>query len=218
MITSDKAFDLLVESCPSYWAAAELDRYVAAFEEPEDPDLFVRVSAFALHLVELISAVQLDEVRSVFAIVEDLLDEGDAETTELIDLGLLESIQNIVSHDDVLISADRVLPILGPLATKRWNKDTELWIEAGRWRHDGPRVEQADYANITDPNLRRYFQAHKRLLADGALISASDIVHYQTELRNISPILPAGRPAIPWPSVIVGLVLAVCVLIALYYR
>jgi len=218
MITSDQAFDLLVEASPSYFAAVELDRFVAAFEEDDEPDLFIRISAFAHHLVDLIAANHADEVRSVFVAVDRLLDDGDEDTVELIELGLIEAIQNIVSHDDVLVGPDRVVPLLGPLATTVWNDHEHLWIEAGRWRHEGPRVEQVDYDNIIDPNLRRYFQSSKRRLEDGALISASDIVHYQTEVRNISPITPAGRPRIPWPALVIGLVLALCVAVAMYRR
>jgi hypothetical protein len=218
VITSDKAFDLMVEACPSYWAATDLDRFVASFEEPDDPDLFVRISAFAHHLVDLIASNDTDEVRDVFGIVEQLITEGDEDTTELVELGLIESMQNIVSHDDVLIDESRITPLLGPQAAKVWDRHDELWREAGRWRHDGPRVEQVDYDNIADPNLRRYFQAHKRRLADGALISASDIVHYQTELKNINPLMPAGRPQIPWPSLVFGVVIAICLALALYLR
>lgn len=216
MITSDKAYDLLVEACPSYFGATDLDRYVAAFEEADDPDLFVRISAFAHHLVDLIVADRLDEVDAVMVAVERLLEDGDDDTVELVELGLIEAMQNIVSHDDVLIGPDRVTPRLGPRAARVWADHEHLWHEAGRWRHDGPRVEQVDYDNVVDPNLRRYFQASKRRLDDGALISASDIVHYQTEVRNISPITPAGRPHIPWPALVVGLVLALCVVVALY--
>ena len=216
MIASDRAFDLLVESCPSYFAATDLDRYIAAFEDEDAPDLFVRVTAFAHHVVELVASARDDEARAVFATVENLLEEGDEDTVELIDLGLIETLQNVVSHDDILVGSDRLVPLLGPLATKVWVEHDQLWNEAGRWRHDGPRVEQVEYDNIIDPNLRRYFQAHKRKLDDGALISASDIVHYQTELRNISPIMPAGRPRIPWAAVVVGLVLAVAFAVALY--
>ena len=216
MIASDRAFDLLVECCPSFFAAIDLDRYIAAFEDEDAPDLFVRVTAFAHHIVELVASNRLDEARAVFATVESLLTDGDEDTVELVDLGLIETLQNVVSHGDILIGPDRLMPMLGPIATKVWVDHEELWIEAGRWRHDGPRVEQVDYDNIIDPNLRRYFQAHKRKLADGALISASDIVHYQTELRDISPILPAGRPRVPWAAVVVGLVLACAFAIALY--
>lgn len=215
MITSDKAFDILVEACPSYWGAAELDQYVAAFEEAEEPDLFVRISAFAHHLVGLVASGRTDEVRTVFEAVERLLEDGDEDTVELTELGLIEAVQNIVSHDEVGVAPEQMTALLGPQASVVWVEHDHLWTEAGRWRHDGPRVELDDLDRIVDPNLRRYYQANKRVMADGALISASDIVNYQTEVRNISPITPAGRPRIPWPAVVVGLVLAICVAIAL---
>jgi hypothetical protein len=216
VITSDKAFDLLVEACPSYWAADGLNQFVAAFEDADEPDLFVRVSAFAHHLIEIMVTGDDHEVRAVFAVVEQLLGLGDDETVELVELGLIESVQNIVSHQDVVVGPDRFVPLLGPMAAEVWAEHDELWREAGRWRHDGPRVGQAEYDGVASPNLRRYFQASKRRLADGVLIGASDIVRYQTELRDISPITPAGRPRIPWVAVIIGLVLAACVMLALH--
>src|SRR5690349_13506388 len=85
VITSDKAFDLLVEACPSYWAADQLDAYVAAFEDVGEPDLYVRISAFSHHLVDLMTGSDLSEVRAVFATVERLLTEGDAEAIELVE-------------------------------------------------------------------------------------------------------------------------------------
>ncbi len=215
VITTEEAFDLLVESSPSYFATPHLDQYIAAFEDEGQPDLFVRTGAFAHHVVDLIAAGQDDEARAVFAAMEHLLVDGDEDTIELVELGLIETVQNIVSHDDVLVGADRVVPLLGPKAKAIWATHDELWRDAGRWRHDGPRVEQADYDRITDPHLKRYYQAHKRRLDDGALISASDIVNYQSELANISPITPAGRPRVPWTALVIGLVLAVCMAIAI---
>jgi hypothetical protein len=216
-ITSGEAFDLFVEACPSYWAADGLDRYIAAFEDEGRPDLFVRVSALAHHLVELLAAGRTAELPDVFAAVDRVLGDGDEDAIELVELGLLESMQNIVSHDDVLVGPDRVVPFLGPRAASVWAEHDELWREAGRWRHDGPRIGPADYHAIVDPDLRRYYQAHKRQVDEGVLISASDIVHYQSELQHLSPITPAGRPRIPWAALVVGLVLAVCVAVALYH-
>lgn len=214
MIASDEAFDLLVGACPSYFAAEDLDRYVASLEEHETPDLFVRTSAFAHHLVGLIEADRTAEVRAVAEVLERLLAEGDEDTVELAEIGLIESLQNIVSHRDVGVAGDQVLALLGPSAAAVWLDHDKLWIDAGKWRHDGPRVDEDAYAGIGDPDLRRYFQAHKRRLDDGVLIGANDIVHYQTELAKLSPITPAGRPQIPWPAVIVGLILALAAAIA----
>ena len=197
MISTDEAFDLLVGACPSYFAADDLDRYVAKFEDADTPDLFVRTTAFAHHLVFLLGLGRPAEVEAVAGVLEQLLVDGDEDTVELAELGVIESLQNIVSHRDVEVGPDQVLALLGSSAAAVWVEHEKLWIDAGRWRHDGPRVEEADYDNIGDPDLRRYYQAHKRRLEDGVLISASDIVYYQTELANLSPILPAGRPSVP---------------------
>lgn len=214
MIASDDAFDLLVGACPSYWAADDLDRYIAKFEDADTPDLFVRITAFAHHLVVLIGAGRTAEVTVVAAVVEELLADGDEDTVELVELGIVESLQNIVSHRDVEVAPDDVLALLGPSAASVWLEHDKLWVDAGAWRHDGPRVTESDYVDIGDPDLRRYFQAHKRRLDDGVLISANDIVHYQTELAKLSPLMPAGRPQIPWPAVIVGLLLAAAAAVA----
>jgi hypothetical protein len=214
VISSDEAFDLLVGACPSYWAADDLDRYVGKFEDPDTPDLFVRITAFAHHLVTLVDVGHTTEVAAVAEVLELLLAEGDEDTVELAELGVIESLQNIVSHRDVDVGPDQVLALLGPSAATVWLEHDKLWVDAGAWRHDGPRVSEADYDAIGDPDLRRYFQAHKRRLADGTLISANDIVHYQTELAKLSPLTPAGRPRVPWPAVIVGLLLAVAAAVA----
>lgn len=215
MITSDEAFDQLVGACPSYFAAEDLDRYVSSLEEADTPDLFVRTSAFAHHLVTLIGAGRTDEVRAVADVLERLLADGDDDTVELVELGLVESLQNIVSHRDVAVGPEQVLALLGPSASAVWLEHDKLWKDAGAWRHDGPRVDEDQYGGIGDPDLRRYFQAHKRRLDDGVLIGANDIVHYQSELAKLSPLTPAGRPQIPWPAVIVGLVLAAAAAVAI---
>lgn len=216
MITSDQAFDLLVEACPSYWATGDFTSYLAAFEEPDTPDLYLRASAFVLHLVDLLASGRTAELDGVSTVIERVLTEGDPDAIELIEIGLIEVLQNVTSHEDVPVDPPAVEALLGPVATKVWTEHDELWREAGRWLHDGPRVEQSDYDAIVDPSLRRYFQAHKRQLADGTLISASDIVHYQVELRNISPLTPAGRPQVPWTALAVGLILAIAAAIAKY--
>jgi hypothetical protein len=214
VIASDEAFDLLVGACPSYWAADDFDRYLAKFEDADTPDLFVRITAFAHHLVTLVELGRTDEVVAVAAVAEHLLADGDEDTVELVELGVIESLQNIVSHRDIAVEPDQVLALLGPAAASVWLEHDKLWIDAGAWRHDGPRVTESDYVDIGDPDLRRYFQAHKRRLDDGVLISANDIVHYQTELARLSPLMPAGRPQVPWPAVIVGILLAVAAAVA----
>ena len=216
MITKDEAFDGLVEACPSYFAASDLDRYVEAFEDPESPDLFVRTSALALHVVDELAGGGDEALAPFFSTIETIVSDGDEEAVELVELGLIEALQNITSHQDVAVGPGTVRDLLGPDALRVWDEHDQLWRDAARWRHSGPRVDESDYETITDVDLRRYFQSHKRLMGDGVLIGASDIVHYQTELRDMSSLHPARRGRVPWAALIVGLVLAAAFAIAIY--
>ena len=216
MFTKDEAFDRLVEACPSYFGAHDLDRYVEAFEDPDAPDLFVRTSALALHVVDELAAGRDAGLVPFFAAVDEIVADGDDEAVELIELGLVEPLQNITSHDDVPVDASAVRDRLHGAALRVWDEHDQLWQDAARWRHGGPRVDQSDYDTITDPDLRRYFQAHKRLMGEGVLIGASDIVHYQTELRDMSAFHPARRGRFPWAALLVGLAIAIALAIAIY--
>jgi hypothetical protein len=208
-INRDEAFALLVDACPSFRAAGGFEHYVSAFEDADQPDPFVRVGALAHHVVELVVRRDMEEVSWLLDAVERVLSEGDADAVELAMLGFLEPLRNIVSHEDVPVSATELATVLGPEAGAAWTENEELWESAARWRHQGARVGIADYDGVSNPDLRRYLQVHKRRMADGVLLGASDVVSYQQEVQGISPVLPAGRPRLPWPALIVGLVLVV---------
>jgi hypothetical protein len=211
-IDRDQALALLVESCPSFQAAGGYAHYVSAFEDPGEPDPFVRVGALAHHVVELVARRDVEEVSWLADTVERVLAEGDPDAVELVVLGFLEPLRNIVSHEDVAVSAAELATVLGPEANRAWTDNEELWESAARWRHQGGRVGLADYEGVTNTDLRRYLQAHKRRMDDGVLIGASDVVNYQQEVQGISPVLPAGRPRLPWPALIAGLVLVAAAL------
>ena len=215
-IDRDQAFALLVDSCPSFRAVGGFEHYVSVFEDPGEPDAFVRVGALAHHVVELVDRRDVEELGWLLDTVERVLAEGDADAVELVTLGFLEPLRNIVSHEDVGASAAELATVLGPDAAVVWRENEELWESAARWRPAGSAVGAADYAGVTSPDLRRYLQAHKRRMADGVLLGASDVVNYQQEVRAISPVFPAGRPKVRWPVVLAGVVLvALAVLLLL---
>jgi hypothetical protein len=213
-IDGDQAYALLVASCPSFAASGGYGRYVSSFEEADVADPFVRVGALAHHVVALAAARDLEEVGWVLDQVERVLAEGDADAVELVSLGLLEPLRNIVSHDDVALGADELATVLGPDAAEVWAENEELWESAARWRHRGGRVDIGDYDRVTNPELRRYLQAHKRRMPDGVLIGASDVVSYQRQVQGISPLRPAGGARVPWVALAVGLALAAATLLA----
>lgn len=209
----EQAYDLVVGACPSLLLASSLDGFVASFEDEERPDRYVRISALAHHLVAEAEAGRLDEAAAVLQAAEQVLVDGDADAVELVRMGLLEYLQNICSHLDVGVGAVVFEPLLGPEGRRAWDEIDELWREAGRYAEARGKVTEAEYAAVVDPNLRRYLQSSKRRTDEGLLIAATDVVRYQTMVRDISPITPAGRPAVPGWAVAVALALCVVAVI-----
>jgi hypothetical protein len=203
MMTIDRneAFSLMLASCPSFGIDRDLARYVSAFEEPDEPDVFTRVGALAHHVVALIEKRDLEEVGWVLSSVERVLAEGDEDAVELVVLGFLEPLRNIVSHDDVAVAADELAAVLGPDAAAAWAQNERLWEAAARWRG------LDEYRAVDHPDLRRYLRSHKRRMTDGVLLGAADVVRYQQRVQGLSP--PGGRRRLPWLAIAVGLAMVV---------
>jgi hypothetical protein len=183
MIHRDEALDLLIEASPSFWSADDLHALPKSFEAGE-PDLYVRMSAFAVHVVRLIELDDTAQLARIADAIEQVLDVGDADARDLMRLGFLESLQNIVSHRDVPVSSGQARAILGPRAGEVWDELAQLWADAGE-RHarvDGP--TEAEYERIDDPELRLYFQANTRALPDGTLMSASQVLRHESDLAD----------------------------------
>jgi hypothetical protein len=218
VITNDQALDRLIESCPSFLGATDLYDYMEWSEEEDQPDPFVRVATFAQHVVRLAEAKTVDELPGVFTTIEQLIEEGDPETLELVRLGFIETLQNICSHDDVRVGDDDLLPLLGPAATDVWIELDALWAAASMSLHDVPRASETDYLGVYDPNLKLYLRMGKRRLPDGSLVSASDVVRYETAVADATWRSPRARRRVAVRSLAIGLVLAVAVAIALFHR
>lgn len=216
MITVDQALDRLIEACPSFLGAGDLYDYMAWSEEEDTPDPFVRVAAFAQHVVRLVEQGAADELAGVFSTVEQLVEEGDPNTVELVRLGFIESMQNICSHDDVKVSSDTILPLLGPAATDLWIELEALWAAASQSLHDVPRASESDYLRVDDPNLKLYLRIGKRRLPDGSLVSATDVLRYETAVADATWRSPEARRRLNLTSLVIGMIIAVCVAIALF--
>jgi hypothetical protein len=218
VITVNQALDRLIESCPSFLGAGDLFDYMEWSEDEDSPDPYVRIAAFAQHVVRLAERKQASELPGVFTTIEQLIEEGDPDTIELVRLGFVESLQNICSHDDVRVTADNVLPMLGPAATDMWIELEALWAAASFSLHDVPRASERDYLGVDDPNLKLYLRMGKRRLPDGSLASASDVVRYETAVADATWRSPQARHRANVRSLAVGLVLALCVAIALFHH
>jgi len=206
----DRALDELIGSCPSFLAADDLHTFQALFEDGGDPDFFLRVAAFSQHLVDLVAAGRTEDVAAVAAAVERVLAQGDRQGVELIEMGLIEHTQNIVSHHDVAVTSEQVLALLGPRAREVWAHVEATWAEAAAAPAQTTTTE-ADYDKVTEPNLRLYFRAHTRALPDGRLLSSSDV--YRQERRRLDRLRSRQRAAVR--LMLAGLLLALVVLTVL---
>lgn len=213
---AEVALDSLIEACPSFFGATDLYDYMAWSEEEDEPDAFLRAAAFAQHVVRLVEARDVDEMPAVAATVERLLDVGDPDATELIRVGLIESLQNICSHDDVAVAADDVLTLLGPSAQEAWIELDELWAAASVDLQEGPRVTEEHYLGVVDPNLKLYLRTTKRRLPGGALMSMGDVLVYEHAVADATWRSPERRRRANRTAIVVGLLLALAVAVAVW--
>jgi hypothetical protein len=208
--------DRLIEACPSFLGATALFEYVEWSEDEDRADPYVRAAAFSQHVVDRIAARDVDELPGVFATVEDLLDGGDRDTHDLVTMGFFEVLQNICSHDDVTVDVGSVELLLGPRAAEAWIELDQLWASAAtRVPSEGPRVTEADYLGVTDPNLKVYLRTTRRKQLDGILLSGADVLRYEHWVADVTWRSPEARRRANRTALLVGLVLAVAVAIAL---
>jgi hypothetical protein len=148
-------------------------------EEMSELGRYAVLGEFAHHLVELTRQGRPDEVVAVLAVVEQVLGQGTDDEITIVRNGLLETLQNIVSHRDVPLSGEAFLPLLGPRGAAEWHDLNETWLLAAATRPDGGAVTVEDYLRVQDPDIRRHLQASRRELTDGRMIGLSDVFAYE---------------------------------------
>jgi hypothetical protein len=163
---------LLVAACPSFRAAHP----AIAIDESGMIDPFEQLGAFAHHLVDLAADGRADELPAVFAVVEDVLADGDGEAVTFVRTGLIEDIQNITSHRDVTVEPDAFVAVLGPAAAEVWQQLDESWTAAAAERASREPAEDYLLLGATD---RRRMQSMTRELPDGTLARPSDVLRYE---------------------------------------
>jgi hypothetical protein len=165
----------LSAACPS-WADENPVAAAAPLDGPRD---YEPVGAFAHHLVGLGEQAHTGELPAVFAVVEAVLEEGDADAVALIRTGVVEDLQNITSHRDVRVDADDFRRFAGPITTEVWDEIDEAWRAATASTESGhrrPPVE--DFLHLA-PTERRRIQSMTRELPDGTLAAPSDVLRYE---------------------------------------
>ena len=126
---------LLLEACPSF---TEKWREHRAYWG-EEQLLYLDLSEFARHLVELQRSNQTNEFLVVFNVVERLHLEGDDFVKEAATIGLLEGIQNIAGNNGV--NPEVFVPYLKSNSVKWWRQLNDFWD--GKITYVGATINEA---------------------------------------------------------------------------
>lgn len=177
MIEGGEVMAHLAQVCPS-WA----DRNPVAASAPLDgPRDYEPIGAFAHHLVTLAGTADTGELPAVFAAVEQILDEGDADAVALIRTGLIEDLQNITSHRDVEADGSDLRRFAGPVTAEVWDEIDEAWSAATAVPGSEDRRPSAEEFLGLSAIERRRVQSMTRELPDGTLAAPSDVLRYEAE-------------------------------------
>ncbi len=96
MVTTEQIIPRILDACPSF---AEPWKRHLEWWLPDLPGNYNNTSAVAEHVVALLRKGATSEFPRLFDAVERLLEEGTEDVRGVVSVGLLESIQNIASHE-----------------------------------------------------------------------------------------------------------------------
>jgi hypothetical protein len=115
---------LLMKACPSYRLPDE-DREL----------LYVMLSDFARHLLQLYRQHQTEVFPAVARVIECLHVDGDRSVREAATIGLLEGIQNVWGNEG--IDPEVFSSYLFPESAKWWRSLNDFWSGKSKFVGDG---------------------------------------------------------------------------------
>ncbi len=125
--TPGEAFQLLLDSCPAFRPHFEATRKAFYFYgEPPDRILpYSDVAWITSFLVDLVQRQETACFSTVFALLERLLITGSDDVQNWVVVGVLEGLQNQVSHTTLTYAVFE--PWLGSKTREEWNGLIEAW-------------------------------------------------------------------------------------------
>lgn len=124
--TKHEAFQLLLDSCPDFRSLFQ-EACIRFYGEnpPEAVNTYAEVGWLMAYLIDMARQQQTECFPSVFALIENLLLEGSYDVQTWAAVGVLEGVQNQVSHTDLGYGVFE--PWLGPETRKAWDALIEAW-------------------------------------------------------------------------------------------
>jgi hypothetical protein len=123
-ISKQEVMNLLLEACPSYknrW----LQYYKENYDNGDEQLLYIDLTDFAYHFIDLFKHKQIREFPRIFEVIELLHTDGDDFVKEAATIGLLEDIQNLALGED--INPDVFKQYLKSETLKWWNNLDDFW-------------------------------------------------------------------------------------------
>ena len=122
-VTPTQVTDVLLKSCPSF-----KDKWKQYVKETKGDErlLYIEACEFAHHIVTLYKAKNFSEFQDIFSSIEELYQIGSTETQELLTIGYLEGVQNILGWEDGTEDKE-FTNFMGPKARDEWNKLNNFW-------------------------------------------------------------------------------------------
>ena len=157
----------LLRACLSL--AQPWEEHLAHWQD-EEPGIYLNAGVVAGHLVDLLDAGNLNELRAGFAAIESLLIRGDRDTRAMLIVGVIEDVQSIG------LSRGRNLtefhPFMGPETAAAWERTLRYWKGIGatsladvvrfeRGEPPSPRPP-IDPTQVSSPRLRNLVETFQR--------------------------------------------------------
>jgi len=141
MIQKTEVMPLILARCPGFVPMWEKH---LAFWQGEDAGIYNDLGEFAHFIVDCYSRQEIDPIAAAFAIVEQLLCDGDQEVRAAATIGFLEDVRNIASWRP--FGSAVFIQWLGPKSKQAWDEIGETW-RGKRSLADVVRAEQAAIKN-----------------------------------------------------------------------
>lgn len=124
MINKDEVMDLLIKASPSYKQRSE--NYMQEnYEEGEERNIYLEISDFVDHFIDLFRSGNLIECISILEAVEKLHVNGDEFVKELATIGFLEDLQNQLGNYQIYKKPIEIL--LWPETRIWWDHLNNFW-------------------------------------------------------------------------------------------
>jgi hypothetical protein len=127
MINKKTVFPTIIEAIPSF--APIWEDYKNEWSEENEDELpyYGCILELALYVIELYKNKKIEEVKSVFEVIEKIILNSDHETQEMMHVGFLEDLQNFSFR--AKIKESEIEALLLPESKFWWNKVYDFWYK-----------------------------------------------------------------------------------------